>query len=236
MRIFATLLSAALLSIPGASLFSQDMMMDGTGFYAAAGGGATLITDTTETPQKVDLDADGTADTAKEADWDLDFGFSAGGAAGYDFGDFRTEAEFSFQSANFLHADEIKGDKKADDNLTVMSVMANGFFDLDTGTPFVPFIGIGVGAVNLSVKLNASEDATEPQFEGSGWGFGYQANVGVAYEIVDAVALTLGYKFFGTLETQVTDAGADADSETDDMYVKPTLMAHRAELGVRFRF
>ena len=46
MRIFATLLSVVLLSIPGASLFSQDMMMDGTGFYVAAGGGATLITDT----------------------------------------------------------------------------------------------------------------------------------------------------------------------------------------------
>ena len=228
MRIFATLLSAALLSIPGASLFSQDMMMDGTGFYVAAGGGATLITDTTETPEK------GIADKQEEADWDLDFGFSAGGAAGYDFGDFRTEAEFSFQSANFLHADEIKGDKKADDNLTVMSVMANGFFDLDTGTPFVPFIGIGVGAVNLSVKLFDGPDDNKADFEGSGWGFGYQANVGVAYEIVDAVALTLGYKFFGTLETQVTDAGAD--SETDDMYVKPTLMAHRAELGVRFRF
>ena len=55
----------------------------------------------------------------------------------------------------------------------------------------------------------------------------------MAYEIVDAVALTLGYKFFGTLETEVTDAGDDDD---DDVYVKPTLMAHRAELGVRFRF
>ena len=235
MRIFATLLSVVLLSIPGASLFSQDMMMDGTGFYMAAGGGATLITDTTDTPQKgitgfVDVD---------KADWDLDFGFSAGGAAGYDFGDFRTEAEFSFQSANFRHDEKIdndKDDQKADDNLTVMAILANGFFDLDTGTPFVPFIGIGVGAVNLSVKLNESEEAPKPHFEGSGWGFGYQANVGVAYEIVDAVALTLGYKFFGTLETQVTDAGADADSETDDMYVKPSLMAHRAELGVRFRF
>ncbi len=229
MRIFATLLSVVLLSIPGASLFSQDMMMDGTGFYVAAGGGATLITDTTDTPQKGVLDADGKAD-AKEADWDLDFGFSAGGAAGYDFGDFRTEAEFSFQSANFLHDDEIKDDKKADDNLTVIAVMANGFFDLDTGTPFVPFIGIGAGAVNLSVKLNKDEDATTPQFEGSGWGFAYQANVGVAYEIVDAVALTLGYKFFGTLETQVTDP------DDEEVYVKPSLMAHRAELGVRFRF
>ena len=58
----------------------------------------------------------------------------------------------------------------------------------------------------------------------------------MAYEIIDAVALTLGYKFFGTLETQVTDAGEDADDDKDDMYVKPTLMSHRLELGVRFRF
>ena len=125
---------------------------------------------------------------------------------------------------------------KADDNLTVMAILANGFFDLDTGTPFVPFIGIGVGAVNLSVKLFDDPMTITPHvFEGSGWGFGYQANVGVAYEIVDAVALTLGYKFFGTLETEVTDAGED-DDDSDDMYVKPTLLAHRAELGVRFRF
>ena len=148
MRIFATLLSVALLSIPGASLFGQDMMMSGTGFYAAAGGGATLITDTTDTPEK-GIDGD-----QKEADWDLDFGFSAGGSAGYDFGDFRTEAEFSFQSANFRHGEEIDNDddQKADDSLTVMAFLANGFFDLDTGTPFVPYIGIGAGAVNLAVS------------------------------------------------------------------------------------
>ena len=224
MRIFATLISVALLSIPGASLFAQDMMMAGTGFYVAAGGGATLITDITEVPEK------GINPGQEEADWDLDFGFSAGGSAGYDFGDFRTEAEFSFQSANFLHAEKIDDDNKADDNLTVMSMMANGFFDLDTGTPFVPFIGIGAGAVNLAVALNEGEDAEEPDFEGSGWGFAYQANVGVAYEIIDAVALTLGYKFFGTLQTQVTDP------DDEEIYLKPTLMAHRAELGVRFRF
>ena len=166
MRIFATLLSVALLSIPGASLFSQDMMMDGTGFYVAAGGGATLITDTTDTPQSANVPED---DTDNKADWDLDFGFSAGGAAGYDFGDFRTEAEFSFQSANFRHDEKIdndKDDQKADDNLTVMAILANGFFDLDTGTPFVPFIGIGVGAVNLSVKLFPSRQGNQTALRG----------------------------------------------------------------------
>jgi opacity protein-like surface antigen len=224
MRIFATLLSVALLSIPGASLFAQDMMMAGTGFYVAAGGGVTLITDITEVPEK------GIQGDQDEADWDLDFGFGAGGSGGYDFGDFRTEAEFSFQSANFLHDEKIDDDNKADDNLTVMSMTANGFFDLDTGTPFVPYIGIGAGAVNLAVKLDDGNEDTDPHFEGNGWGFAYQANLGVAYEIIDAVALTLGYKFFGTLQTQVTDP------DDDEVYVKPTLMAHRAELGVRFRF
>jgi len=144
MRTFATLLSVALLSIPGASLFAQDMMMAGTGFYVAAGGGVTLITDISEVPEK------GIAGNEGKADWDLDFGFGAGGSAGYDFGDFRAEAEFSFQSANFRHGEKIDkdADREADDNLTVMSILANGFFDLDTGTPFVPFIGIGAGAVN----------------------------------------------------------------------------------------
>ncbi|MDE0449062.1 MAG: outer membrane beta-barrel protein [Spirochaetaceae bacterium] len=226
MRIFATLLSVALLSIPGAGLFAQDMMMAGTGFYVAAGGGVTLITDISEVPEK------GIAGNEDKADWDLDFGFGAGGSAGYDFGDFRAEAEFSFQSANFRHGEKIDkdADREADDNLTVMSILANGFFDLDTGTPFVPFIGIGAGAVNLAVKLDDGNDDTDPLFEGNGWGFAYQANVGVAYEIIDAVALTLGYKFFGTLETQVPHP------DDEEKYVKPTLMAHRAELGVRFSF
>ena len=79
----------------------------------------------------------------------------------------------------------------------------------------MPFIGIGVGAVNVAVKLYDERQTIDKAatFDGSGWGFAYQANVGVAYEIVDAVALTLGYKFFGTLETEVTDAGANADDD-----------------------
>ena len=105
MRIFATLLSVVLLSIPGASLFSQDMMMDGTGFYVAAGGGATLITDTTDTCQRWPegrRSAPKGVDIVGKADWDPRLRLRAPAeSAGYDFGDFRTEAEFSFQSANF---------------------------------------------------------------------------------------------------------------------------------------
>ena len=227
MRTIASLLTLAFLSISAAGVFAQDMMY-GTGLYASAGGGISLITDTKDTPQVLT----GTTEEKKD-DWDFDIGFGAGGAVGYDFGEFRVEGEFSYQSAGFLHGETISANDQADDSLAAMAIMANGFFDLDTGSAFFPYIGIGAGAVNLAVKLAPGKDKT-PEFDGNGWGFGYQANLGVAYQIIDEIALTLGYKFFGTLATEVKDLGGAGDE--DDESVTPTLMAHRAELGVRFSF
>ena len=220
MRIFASLLTFALLAIPAAGVFSQDMY--GTGVYASAGGGVSLMGETELAKDK----HKGVPGASEDVTWGFDtVGFGAGGAVGYDFGDFRADAEFSYLSAGFRHGGKVDENNKADDTLTVMAIMANGFFDLDTGTPFFPYIGIGAGAVNLSVTLKDDETS---QFDGTGWGFGYQANLGVAYQVIDEIALTLGYKFFGTLETPV--------EKDKDNYVKPMLMAHRAELGVRFSF
>lgn len=230
MRIFASILTSALLLIPAAGVFSQDMMY-GTGLYVSVGGGVSLITSMEGVEQSKDL----VEKTGDKADWAFAPGFGAGGAVGYDFGDLRAEGEFSYQAAGFRHNHDgaIDDSNKADDSLAVIGIMANGYFDLDTGTPFFPYIGVGLGAVNLSVKLAADEDDedSDPTFEGNGWGFGYQATVGVGYQIIDEIALTLGYRFSGTLMTEVKATGED-----DDRNVKPTLMAHRFELGVKFSF
>ncbi len=235
MRIFASILTSALLSIPAAGVFSQDMMY-GTGLYVSGGGGVSLITSMKDVVQSEDLGS--SSGSEAEADWTLAPGFVFGGAVGYDFGDLRAEGEFSYQAAGFRHDynGDIDDNNKADDSLAVIGIMANGYFDLDTGTPFVPYIGVGVGAVNLSVNLAPGEDE-DPTFEGNGWGFGYLVNLGLGYQIINEFALTLGYKFSGTLETEVTDVGKNgSDTEDDDRNVKPTLMAHRFELGVKVTF
>ena len=174
-----------------------------------------------------------------DANWAFDLGFGVDGAVGYDFGSFRADAEFTYLSSKFVFGvdpDDGRGeDQEAFDTLTVLAATANAWYDLDTGTAWTPYIGIGVGATNLSVQLAENSD-DDPVFDGSGWGFAYQAGVGVAFEVLDGFSLQAGYQFFGTLETEVTDNNGTDDNDDDDSSVSPTLMAHGIHLGLRFLF
>ena len=242
MRFSAVLLTIALLSVPAVATFSQSpMMMDSSGIYLSVGGGLSILPGTTETPHE-DLSSDlkigaGFGDET-EASWDFDLGFGVDAAVGYDFGSFRADAEFTYLSSKFVfdvHKDDRRGtDEEADDTLTVLAATANAWYDLDTGTAWTPYIGIGVGATNISVQLAEGTDA-DPYFDGNGWGFAYQAGVGVAFEVLSGFSLTAGYQFVGTLETEVIHEGESTD-DVDDSSVSPTLMAHGVQLGLRFLF
>jgi opacity protein-like surface antigen len=212
------------------------MMMETAGIYVNAGGGLAIVPGTTETPHSKDFLEN--PRNSNDADWAFDLGFGVDGAVGYDFGIFRADLEFAYLTSKFVFdvdPDDGRGDNvEADDSLTVMAGMANAWYDLDTGSAWTPYIGIGVGATNLSVQLAENSD-DDPVFDGSGWGFAYQAGVGVAFEVLDGFSLVAGYRFFGTLETDVTDPGEDNDDD-DDNIVSPMLMAHGIELGLQFLF
>ena len=100
---------------------------------------------------------------------------------------------------------------EADDTLTILALTANAWYDLYTGTAWTPYIGIGVGGTNLSVQLSEGTDDDDRYFDGNGWGFAYQAGVGVAFEVLSGFSLTAGYQFFGTLETEVRDDAGTSD-------------------------
>ena len=220
------------------------------GPYVSAGAGAALVPGITATPhdlgEAIDaaVETSGKADEGSaevtigfqpegEADWAFDVGFVAGGALGYDFGAARIDVEFSYLTANFEFASEGENTtESAGDTFTALSLLATGWYDLEVGSFLTPYLGVGVGATNLQIKLTrfAAELAAgdEPWFEGAGWGFAYQAGVGVAFRVVAGISLDLGYRIFGTLATEVSDHGADRSS------VSPAVMAHRIQLGVRF--
>ena len=176
---------------------------------------------------------------SNEASWDFDIGFGVDGALGYDFGSFRTDLEFTFLSAKAVFDvdpdDRRDDDMEADDTLTILALTANAWYDLYTGSAWTPYIGIGVGGTNLSVQLSEGTDEDDQYFDGTGWGFAYQAGVGVAFEVLSGFSLTAGYQFFGTLETEVRDDAGTSDNDNDDYTVSPpTLMAHGIQLGMRF--
>lgn len=239
MRSSAALITIALLSVPAVATFSQSaMMMESSGVYVNVGGALTLVPGMTGVPfdklEPAPVNVDGT-----KTNWDFDLGFGADGALGYDFGSFRADAEFTYLTAKSVFdvhkTDRRKEDVTADDTLTVLAATANAWYDLDTGTAWSPYIGIGVGAANVQVKLATGDKTKDEYFNGNGWGFAYQAGVGVALEVLTGFSLVGGYQFFGTLETKVTDPRDDTGTE-DDHTVSPTLMAHGVHLGMRFLF
>ena len=241
MRSSAALLTIALLSVPAVATFSQSaMMMESSGVYVNVGGALTLVPGLTGVPfEKLDPDLNLEHADGKKTNWDFDLGFGADGALGYDFGSFRADAEFTYLTAKSVFdvhkTDRREDNATADDTLTVLAATANAWYDLDTGTAWSPYIGIGVGAANVQVKLATGEKTTDEYFTGNGWGFAYQAGVGVALEVLTGFSLVGGYQFFGTLATEVKHTDVDT-KPADAGTVSPTLMAHGVHLGMRFLF
>ena len=250
MRIGVLICSVSLLSIPATITFSQYMESD-SGLSIAVGGGVAFVSEITEFKAGHRTEKDGEVVSEQELTSVEDYlagfelGWSVHGALGYQFGDIRAEAEFSYLSANQNKLEsggrEIEfseDDYDALPRLAAMSFMANGSYELDTGTPFSPFVGIGIGATNLSLLGATPKDAAddfEPT-EATGWGFAYQAGAGLGVEVADGFSIRLGYRLFGTLETELTSE-TEWDSPLVDTVISTgafPMMAHRIELGIGY--
>ena len=94
---------------------------------------------------------------------DYDFGFDAGISGeigvGYDFGKFRVEATYSRSNTSM---DDVSADitengvdvitltSKVDDGDTAQnSFMLNAYYDFDTDSKFVPYVGGGIGYTEI---------------------------------------------------------------------------------------
>ena len=260
MRFFVLICSMALLAVPAATTFSQDMAGSDSGIYFDVGGGLAIVPEIAKAKVGLWYEKDGKEyylDTAtgekkdgtptlKEADYDagFDLGWTVGGALGYRFGDIRAEADVSYTSANYnkLGGIEIKKDNYDTlPSLTILSFMANGWYEIDTGTMFSPFIGLGLGGFHGTISTGKPKGASEST-EQTGWGFAVQGGAGVAVEVTDGLSIRLGYRLFvAPLETtytyESTDLKIDPAGNSVDKAIIGTaapLMVHRIELGVSY--
>ncbi len=147
-----------------------------------------------------------------------DEGYMVGGAAGWKFGQLRAELGLDFSGHGVqtlgvnqdgglgarLHVASLSGvSSNPTGNVHIWSGMANAYWDFRTGTPFVPYIGIGVGVAHVSldnfgvrgtVIANSSDNV-----------FAYQPMVGVRYHITDALAIGAEYRYFATVDPTFKD-------------------------------
>jgi opacity protein-like surface antigen len=154
-------------------------------------------------------------------------GFSVAGSVGYGFDiGVRVETEVNY-AKNDIDQFEILGlSLDADGDVSVIGFMAKAFYDLDTGGPWKPYAGGGVGAATISVNDAAilgiafADDGDTV--------FAWQVGGGVGYEVAPVWILSLDYRFFATADPDFNAVGGGPFSSEYE--------SHWVSVGMRYTF
>ena len=122
------------------------------------------------------------------------------------------------------------GSLDADGDVLALGFMANGWYDFDTGSPWKPFVGGGLGIARISLNdvTATAFGVTVPLADDKDWVFAYQVGAGIGYEVTPTTTVSLGYSFFATADPDFTDVtGIPFDAE---------YQSHNIEIGLRFGF
>ena len=193
-------LCACLLIASVGTLAAQDLddgaMKDDGSFSVNAGYGVALPAD-----RKIDHRTIST-----------DLGFVSGRfGIGYTIFGFRPELSVGYRMANVKGQDE--------QYVTAIDVIAGVYYDIDTGSQVVPYVGIGGGTSNVTVKEGNTKTV---------WAIAFQGAAGIGYAITGDLTLTLGYRLTGTADAEV--------AEEDDGGTLKMALGHNVELGIRYSF
>ena len=160
---------------------------------------------------------------------EFDAGPLFGFVAGYDFGNFRAEGEVTYRT-NDIDDVVINGTAVAglpgvtlDGDVTSWAIMANGYYDIDTGTIVTPYIGGGIGVQIVEADLRvtalgvtATADETDAVFAG-------QIAAGLAVEVMPKLDITVDYRFL--ISSDPDFDGTEAENTN-----------HSIRAGVRYTF
>jgi opacity protein-like surface antigen len=103
-------------------------------------------------------------------------------------------------------------------DITGLSFMANGWYDLYNGQSWSPYFGGGIGAAQVSLNdflivtypIVPNPPMTERVLvDDKAWQFAYQVGAGLGYELKESIVIDLSYRYFATLDPKFTDAGGN---------------------------
>lgn len=189
----------------------------------------------------------------------LDSGIAALGAIGCDYGNYRLEAEIGYQKNNvnsqinshngiaYTHPSDAVGtsgsryEMKGD--VSVMSLLANGYYDFQLGSRFELYATAGAGVAQISLhdvnqtgNWNANGNGylfvpfTNPGYTGNETTLAWQVGAGIAAPISDNIMLDLRYRYFATTDCTLSDYGWDTNSSNINV------SSHSVLLGLRVDF
>lgn len=151
----------------------------------------------------------------------FDTGYDFSGAVGYSFGQvgfasLRAEAEVGYFNQNGQLPTPFSG------SVDGIYGLLNAYADFNTGTPFTPFIGGGVGYANVTADVAAPGFALQSRDKDFAW----DATAGISYNLTKNITLDVAYRYLAIPDvTFSTPFG----SVTDDVN------QHQIDAGLRIK-
>jgi len=119
---------------------------------------------------------------------------------------------------------QVVADGKGD--ITSTGLFLNAYYDFNRSNTFYPYVGLGIGFMNVNVKFNPSDIGIIDDDETK---FAYQLKAGLAYRIAEQFDVYGEYAFRGTDDIKVQNDLFPGDLEIENQQ-------HLLSLGVRYRF
>jgi len=209
--------------------FMVAVMWSATGFsadkYVSGNIGISWMNDSTFKPAYTSEDDDIVQET------DYGSGITLLGAFGYDYGDYRAEAELGYQQNDIeaysvLFNGDTEGESELLGDVSVVSLMGNGYYDIDLGGVEL-YLTAGIGAAQVSIDDLADADDDDFTYSTSEMTLAYQLGAGFGIPVSDGIMLDARYRYFATTDftlSEIRGLKGDANGNVE---------SHSALLGLR---
>lgn len=149
---------------------------------------------------------------ALDLTYGVDSGFVVNGAVGYDFDGLRVEGAVGYQENDYTN-----------DTLgaSLLTVMANGYYDFNTGGKIKPYVMAGLGIA----QIKADDDPGFPAPWLDDTYFAWQLGAGIGYEVSASTTIDLGYRY-------LKPEGIECPSHVTDV----SWESHNILVGIRYEF
>jgi OmpA-OmpF porin, OOP family len=144
-----------------------------------------------------------------------DDGYIVGGAAGYKWGPWRGELNLDYSENDLKSGTNVfagaAGSASLKGSSSNLSFMLNGYYDINTGTRFTPYVGFGFGGSYFRLDKVATNATPSVPIANSGdYVFAYQPIVGVNFAITPQWLIGLEYRYFSTTDAKLKYSAAPA--------------------------
>jgi len=179
-------------SVLAAIAFGGSALAQDSGYYVQGNLGANFIVQ-----DDIDVSIDGLGEFS--GSYDADTGYAIGGALGKYFGNgFRSDIELTYRSNDISDVEAEGEDLDTDGEITSTGIFLNGYYDFAVeNSAFVPYIGAGLGYVNVDAE--GDDDGV----------FGYQFKAGVGRTLSNGGTIGAEAAYLGTSEVEF-----DVDGDT----------------------